>query len=152
MLWLKYEQCIILQGDTFEKEKHPLNLTYAVALKNSEFNKLDTSRKLPLLLRSHSHFTTLVIRDSHEKVFHNSVNSALSLSRNKYWLIRGRQSVKSLLQQSVTCKYINAKIVVPPATPTLPQIRLDYNFPYQNSSFDYAGQFSLKIAIIHKRW
>ena len=138
--------------------KHSLNLIYDEQFllpsktRYTEFNKLDTSRKLPLLLRSHSHFTTLVIRDVHEKVFHNGVNSILNFLRNKYWLIRGRQSVKSLLRQCATCKYINAKTVAPPATLALPKIRLDYSFPYQNSGFDYAGQFCLKIAIIHKRW
>ena len=98
-----------------------------------------TSRKLSLLLRSHLHFTNL-----HKKVFHNGVNSTLSFLRNKYWLIQGRQSIKSLLQQFVTCKYINAKTVTPPAMPVLPTFRLDYNFSYQNIGLDYAGPIYFK--------
>ena len=110
VLWLRYEQRIVLQGDTFEKVKHSLNLVYDVHFllrsrtRYSEFHKLDTSRKLFLLLRSHSHFTNLVIMDTYEKVFHNGVNITLNFLRNKYWLIRGRQNIKSLLRQCVTCK------------------------------------------------
>ena len=94
VLWLRYEQCLVVQGDTFEKVKHPLNLVYDEQFllrsktRYSKYHKLDTSRKLPLLLRSHSHVTNLVKRDVHEKVFHNGVNSTLNFLRNKYWLIR----------------------------------------------------------------
>ena len=72
VLWLRYEQRIVVQGDTFEKVKHSLNLVYdehfllCSKTRSSEYDKLDTSRKLPLLLRSHSHFTNLVIKDAHE--------------------------------------------------------------------------------------
>ena len=74
VLWLRYEQRVVVQRDRFEKVKHSLNLIYNEHLllrsKARYSDKLDTSRKLPLLLRSHSHFTNLVIRDAHEKVFH----------------------------------------------------------------------------------
>ena len=62
VLWLRYEQRIVVQGDNFEKVKHSLNLVYdghfllRSKTRYSEFDKLDTSRKLPLLLRSPSHF------------------------------------------------------------------------------------------------
>ena len=65
------------------------------------------------------------LRDAHENVFHNGVNSTVNFLRNKYWLIRGRQSIKSLLRQCGTCKYINAETVTLPATPALPKFRLD---------------------------
>ena len=66
VLWLRYVQRIVVQGDTFEKVKHSLNLVYdehfllRSKTRYSEDDKLDTSRKLPLLLRSHLHFTNLV--------------------------------------------------------------------------------------------
>ena len=79
VLWLRYEQCIVVQAGTFEKIKHSLNLVsdehFLLRSKTrySEYDKIDASRKLPLLLRSHSHFTNLVIRDPHEKVFHVAI-------------------------------------------------------------------------------
>ena len=109
----------------------------------SEFDNLSTSRKT-LLLRSHSHFTNLVIRDEHKKVFHNGINSTLNFLTNKYCLIRGRPSIKSLLRKCVSCKYINTKIVTPPATLPLPKFRLNYSFRYQNIGLGYAGPIYFK--------
>ena len=58
---------------------------------------------------------------------------------------RGRQSVKSLLRQYVTCKYINAKTVTPSVTPALRKFRLDCNsFPFQNVGLDYAEPIYFK--------
>ena len=48
------------------------------------------------------------------------------------------------LRQYVTCKYINAKKVAPPATRALSKPRLDYSFPYQNIDLDYAGPIYFK--------
>ena len=70
-------------------------------IRYSEFYRLDTNRKLPSLLKSHSHFTNLVLRVGQEEVFHNGVNSTLNFLRNKYWLIQGKQSIKLLLQRLV---------------------------------------------------
>ena len=62
MLWFRYERRIVVQGDTFENVKHSLNLIddehFLLRSKTryNEFDKLATSRKLHLLLRSHSHF------------------------------------------------------------------------------------------------
>ena len=68
----------------------------------------------------------------------------MNFLRNKYWLTRGRQSIKSFLRQCVTCKYINAKTVAPPAIPALPKFRLVHGFPYQNVGLDYAGPIYFK--------
>ena len=61
-------------GGYFWERKHSLNLVYdghfllRSKTRYSEFDKLDANWKLPLLLRSHSRFTNLVIRDAQEKV------------------------------------------------------------------------------------
>ena len=70
---------------------------------------------------------------------------------NKYWLIRGRQSIKSLLKNCVTCKYINDKTVIPPETPSLSKSRADYSYPYQNIGLDYAEPIYYKSADNSKR-
>ena len=89
--------------------------------------------------------------DSHKKVFHSGINSTLKFLGNKYCLIRGRQSIKSLLKNCVTCKYINGKTVIPPETPSLPKFRIDYSYPYQNIGLDYAGPIYYKSADNLKR-
>ena len=93
---------MLVQSYTVEKVKHHLNLIYdehfllLLKARYSEFNKLNTSKKLTLLLTSHLHFTNIVIRDKHQRVFHNGVNSISNFLHSKYWLIRGKQSGKSV--------------------------------------------------------
>ena len=75
----------------------------------------------------------------------------MNFLRNKYWLICGKQSIKSSLKNYVTCKHINGKTVIPPETISLPKSRVDYSYPYQNFGLDYAGPIYYKSAGNSKR-
>ena len=55
--------------------------------------------KNPLLLRSNSYFTKLIILRSHEKVFHSGLEATLSNVRMKSWIIKGRQTVKTVFEK-----------------------------------------------------
>ena len=67
VLWLKYEQRLLVNGESLEKMKHSLNLFYdeqsllRSKSRHCKLDKLDINRKLPVLLRSYSHFTKLII-------------------------------------------------------------------------------------------
>ena len=99
----------------YEKLKHSLNLyedeNNILRLK-SIFNSLkilNHNQKNPILLRSHSLFTDLLILKFHEKCCHSEVNATLNLLRTKFWIIRGRQTVKKYLKKCVTCKIVQGK-------------------------------------------
>lgn len=53
MLWLRYEQGIVMKGDVFEKIKHTLNLIYYKQLllrskiRYNKFDILNRNKKLP---------------------------------------------------------------------------------------------------------
>ena len=49
-----------------------------------------------------------------------------------------------MLRQCVTCKYVNAKTVTPPAGTALSKFRLDYSFPCQSIGLEYAGPIYFK--------
>ena len=70
----------------------------------SELTEMSYERKHPLLLRNNSYFTKLIVLDSHEKVFHSGVDITLNFIRATYWIIKGRQTTKSILRKCVTCK------------------------------------------------
>ena len=70
-------------------------------------------------------------------------NSTLNFLRNKYWLTEEDKAL-NLCYDHVTCKYINAITVTPPATPALPKFRLGYSFLYQNIGLDYTGPIYFK--------
>ena len=105
-LWLKYEQGLVMFDSecNYKKLKHSLNLyedeNNILCLK-SRFDSLVTSnhdQKNPILLGSHSLFTDLLILKYHEKCSHSGVNASLNLLRTKFWIIRGRQTVKKYLK------------------------------------------------------
>ena len=48
----------------------------------------------PILLPKRSHFTTLLIKEYHQKLFHSVVFHTLSQLRNEYWIPQGRAKVK----------------------------------------------------------
>ena len=54
---------------------------------------IDTSKR-PILLPKRHHFTTLVIREIHDSIAHSGVRMTLSVVRERYWILRGRESVK----------------------------------------------------------
>ena len=64
-------------------------------------------RRHPLLLCNNSYFTKLIVLDSHEKVFHNGVDTTLNFIRATYLIIKERQTVKSILKERVTCKLVH---------------------------------------------
>ena len=67
---------------------------------------LSNSSKNPIILPTKHHFTDLVVIDNHERTFHSGINITLSSLREKYWIIRGRETVKRVLHACVLCKKI----------------------------------------------
>ena len=75
----------------------------------------------------------------HIEVKHSGLESTLNRIRCKYWLIRGRSTVKNIIRKCVTCRLIQAKCVQPPPIPLLPEHRVSCDFPSQHVGVDYAG-------------
>ena len=72
-----------------------------VRLKNAN---LPYATKYPLFLPRKAHFTTLVVRRAHSCVMHNGVKETLTEVRRRYWIIKGRSLVKSIVHYYVICK------------------------------------------------
>ena len=143
--WLKFEQQFIIQDNKFQKQKHSLNLYFdendslRSQTRINQIKGVVLQESQPILLRSNSYFTELVVLKCHNEVKHSGLESTLNRIRCKYWLIRGRSTVKSIIRKCVTCRLIQAKCVQPPPTPLLPEHRVSRDFPFQHVGVDYAG-------------
>ena len=91
--------------------------------------------KQPILL----HYTKLIIRDSHILVHHDGIRETLNCVRGKYWILRGRESVKRVVRCCVTCKRFEAKPFAAPKEPVLPSSRVSEDSPFTNTGIDFAG-------------
>lgn len=149
-LWLKYEQLFIKNSDSYLKVKNSLNLfededgLLRCKTRFSEHPTLNYNAIYPILLQTKSYFTTLIIMDYHKQNFHNGVTSTLHLIRQYYWIVTGRQVVKTVLRKCFVCKYFQRNPVRPSNMAALPSYRLSSEHAFQHIGLDFLGPLYFK--------
>lgn len=83
------------------------------------------------------------MRYVHRLAIHSKVNYTLSLIRQKYWIPQGRQCIKSILNECVTCKKIDGPAYRAPTRPPLPFVRVTLTRPYDTVGLDYTASFNI---------
>lgn len=116
-------------------------LTCMGRLVNSD---LEFNARRPIILPRKNHLTKLIIRDCHERVHHNGVRATLAELRSKYWVPKGRQEVKGVLSECVTCKKLKGKPYSSPPTTALPEFRVMEAPPFSKVGVDFAGPLHVK--------
>ena len=89
--------------------------------------------KQPILLPPKHESTKLIIRESHELVHHDGIRETLNCIRGRYWVLRGKESVKGVIRHCVTCKRFEAKPFASTKAPVLPSSRLSEEPPFTNT-------------------
>ena len=83
------------------------------------------SSKNPILLPSRHRFTELLIRERHEGIHHQGIRDTLNSIREQYWILKGREAVKRIINKCVVCKRLEGKPFPTPPIPDLPINRVD---------------------------
>ena len=99
----------------------------------------------PVLLPSKCRFTTLLIRYLHLFVYHMGISRTLTEVRKTYWIPRGRNTVKSVLDQCVTCKKQHSHSFKTPSPPDLPKERVNLEIPFEAIGVDYTGSITVSL-------
>ena len=86
--------------------------------------------KHPIILTKQHFLTTLIVRNAHERVMHNGVKDTLTEIRSKFWIIRGRNFVKSIIHSCVLCQRFESKSYQKPQPPPLPTFRVSEDPPF----------------------
>ena len=89
------------------------------------------------------HFLVLLIRNVHFQLMHAGVRDTLTEIRQGYWIVKGRQVVKKILNACVQCNKIQRKPFQQPTAP-LPADRCSFSPPFAVTGLDFAGPFYLK--------
>ena len=71
-------------------------------LENAENSQIANS---PILLPPKSHLCNLIVRQAHERCLHGGTGETLTHLRRRFWVPKGRQTVKSITSRCVTCKH-----------------------------------------------
>ena len=107
-LWLKEIQGLLVRSSKFDQLKVSLRLIVDESgiyrcggrLKHAP---LPYNSRCPVLLPAEHHVTQLIIKSCHDKVMHNGVLDTLTELRQKYYVCKGRQVVKKLINKCVLC-------------------------------------------------
>ena len=98
----------------------------------------------PVLLPADHVISNLVVRDCHNRVLHAGRERTLCETRRKFWILRGRNLVKRILRDCVTCRKLRQ---YPYSTlmADLPPERLQlFSPPFSVTGVDLFGPFWLK--------
>ena len=93
----------------------------------------------PILLPKNHWYSRLVVQDYHERVFHNGVRETLNALRSKYWILRGREVVKSCIKSCIICKKCEGLPFSTVHRLDLRAYREDEGPPFLNVGLDFAG-------------
>ena len=102
----------------------------------------------PFILPRESEFTKLVVWDAHHCTLHGGMQLTLSFLRQQFWIVRGRQAVKSAIFKCMRCWRQRCQ----PSTQLmgdLPKARVRPQRPFLHSGVDYAGPIHLRLS--HRR-
>lgn len=159
-VWIRYEQNkyylqeinLIKQGRNLPVKSNILSLNPMLddndilrvqgRLKNA---RLPSMIKHPIILPTTSPFTKLIIRQAHFKAQHGGLQLTLRTIRDEYWLVRGKQAVKTELSRCITCYRSKGKPSQQKMADLLaPQVQP--NFPFTHTGVDFAGYFNIKTS------
>ena len=107
-------------------------------------SSLPHDTRFPIVLPRGHHFTKLVILKRHDQVMHNGVAEALAQVRSKYWVVKGRQTVKNIISKCVVCKKLEGRPNGMPPTSQLPGFRLSEEFAFTSIGVDFTGPMYVK--------
>ncbi|XP_065671673.1 uncharacterized protein LOC136089549 [Hydra vulgaris] len=151
--WIKDEQRILRNDRRFDKVRSSLKLfddEDKLLRLRGRFENANSNftAKHPLILRGkESWFTILLIRNCHGKVLHHGIELTLNKVRSKFWLIKGRSTIKSIIRQCVKCKKFQGRTLLPHSSPDLPDFRVNNLYSFQSTGLDYAGPLFIKTII-----
>ena len=101
-------------------------------------SELSEEQKHPIILPSHHRFVELYVFAVHSELKHPSVRNALVHSRQRFWIIRGRQTIRNYLSQCMICKRYKAMPYQVKMGP-LPRDRVTRAPAFDVVGIDFAG-------------
>ena len=100
--------------------------------------------KHPILLHKNHHLTLLLVKEAHCRVLHSGVKETLSELRSRFWIIKGRNFVKTIIHQCHVCRRHEGNPYSAPRPPPLPAFRAEEAPPFTSMGVDFADPLYIK--------
>ena len=105
---------------------------------------LSESARLPILLPNGDWFTHLVIERVHKELLHSGVSQTLAATRMRFWIPKGRSTVKRVVNTCTVCRrYEGGSYKMPPLC-SYPKTRVSESKPFSRVGLDYLGPLHIK--------
>ena len=86
----------------------------------------------------------LLIKHIHVRNLHSGVRDTLACLREKHWVIKGQQVVRSVVKLCVPCKKHEGLPYNTAMPPDLPSARVSDDLPFSHVGLDFAGPMFAK--------
>ncbi|XP_026464229.1 uncharacterized protein LOC113366789 [Ctenocephalides felis] len=110
-----------------------------------EYANISYEQKHPIILPKSHYVTELFLRGEHERLLHAGTQTTLSVVRQKYWPIDGRNTIKKLIHKCVKCARFKAA-AAEQLMGSLPVDRVNVKRPFLAVGVDYAGPVMLRAS------
>ena len=107
-------------------------------------SSLPPNSKNPIFLPSMHQFVELLIRRTHNQIMHGGVRDTLTTLRERFWILRGRETIKKIVRHCVVCRKCEGGPFKSQPTPDLPVIRVSDDPPFTHVGFDFAGPLFIR--------
>ena len=115
---------------------------------------IEYEAKYPIILPPKDENVKAMVRDIHEREGHSGSKHTLNQIRRKYWINRGLQTTKSVIQKCAVCQKKFKSPMTQKMAP-LPAPRVTQMAPFEETGVDLMGYFKVKIQnsrATHKIW
>ena len=114
---------------------------------------LSYEEKHPVILPKNHHLSLLILQHYHESSAHAGREQMLAQSREKFWIIQGRNLAKKIIRNCFKCLRLNSRPLTQVMAP-LPEMRQEpYNPPFTNAGVDFFGPLMIQRGRgVAKRW
>jgi len=100
-----------------------------------ENTSLPHETKRAILLTS-KHRLELIIQEEHQRVHHNGIKETLNCTRERFWILRGRESVKGIVRRCTIRKKFEGKLFATQTEPSLLSCRVSDEPLFSNVGID----------------
>ena len=107
---------------------------------------LSQDAKFPILLPSHHPYSTAMIKLAHKDAMHLGLQSTITALRQRFWIPKAGQVVKSVLRNCVPCRKHHGRPFPAPISPPLPKIRVQDAPPFAVTGLDFSGALPIRTS------
>lgn len=104
--------------------------------------ELTFDQKHPIIL-PRCRFSTVLLRELHQKNLHPTKSTLLAIMFQRYWIIRAKETIRKVQHECMKC-FRQKPLGTQQLMADLPEARVKLTTPFVNTAIDYAGYYMIK--------